>query len=60
MFVLPLLHASGGSFWSQNAEVIGQDGRWIVFGLMGGAAVDGPLLATLLRKRVRYDPIPKD
>ena len=35
-----------------NAEVLRPEGRWVVFGLMGGADVDGPLLSSILRKRL--------
>lgn len=26
--------------------------RWVVYGLMGGAAIDGPILGSILRKRL--------
>ena len=35
----------------KNVESLAVDGRWVLYGLMGGATVDGPVLAGLLRKR---------
>jgi len=50
-----ILDPVGGSYWSQNADAINAEGRWVVFGLMGGPKIDGPILATLLRKRCRIE-----
>lgn len=44
---------SGGKYYNDNAAVIAVEGRWVLYGLMGGAAVEGPVLALLLRKRIR-------
>ena len=46
-----ILDPVGGSFWKQNAEALALDGRWVVFGSMGGVGIDGPLLGSILRKR---------
>eukprot|EP00040_Diaphanoeca_grandis_P021938 m.117386 g.117386 ORF g.117386 m.117386 type:complete len:345 (-) comp28577_c0_seq1:100-1134(-) len=48
-----ILDCVGSSYWKQNVEVLAPDARWVVFGLMGGANVDGPLLGNILRKRIR-------
>jgi len=47
-----VLDCVGGSYWKQNAEALGMEGRWVVYGLMGGAAVDGAILGAILRKRL--------
>lgn len=47
-----VLDPVGGSFWRQNAEALGTDGRWVLYGTMGGGSVDGGLFAQLLRKRI--------
>ena len=47
-----ILDCVGGSYWEANAELNALDGHWILFGLMGGPNVEGPLLAKILRKRV--------
>eukprot|EP00049_Salpingoeca_infusionum_P018251 m.356409 g.356409 ORF g.356409 m.356409 type:complete len:395 (+) comp17539_c0_seq1:182-1366(+) len=46
-----ILDCVGGSYSAMNAEVIAAEGTWVVYGLMGGADVEGALLRTLLRKR---------
>ena len=48
-----ILDPIGGSNSEKNMKSIGIDGRWVLYGLMGGAKVDGPFLAGLLRKRVQ-------
>ncbi len=48
-----VLDCVGGSYWKQNANVLSVDGRWTLYGLMGGAQVEGPLLGLMLRKRLR-------
>ena len=35
----------------KNVASLAVDGRWVLYGLMGGAEVDGPVLGGLLRKR---------
>ena len=50
-----VLDCIGGSYWKQNANVLSQDGKWTLYGLMGGPKVDGALLAMLLRKRLRLE-----
>jgi tumor protein p53-inducible protein 3 len=50
-----ILDCVGGSYWEQNAEAIAREGRWVLFGLRGGKDVDGSILGTLLRKRVRLE-----
>ena len=48
-----VLDCVGGSHAASNAGVLAMDARWVVYGLMGGAAVpsDAPILGLLLRKR---------
>ena len=46
-----ILDCIGSSYFSSNLECLAQDGRWVVYGLMGGAELSGPVLAGLLRKR---------
>jgi len=46
-----ILDCVGSSFWKQNIAVLAMEGRWVLYGLMGGANVDGPLLAQILGKR---------
>nr|CAB3267175.1 quinone oxidoreductase PIG3-like [Phallusia mammillata] len=47
-----VLDCVGGSFWTQNLKSLAVDGRWVVFGLLGGGSVDGPLLSQVLAKRI--------
>eukprot|EP01147_Barroeca_monosierra_P006940 gene6940-7600_t len=47
-----ILDCVGGTYWEQNADVVAVDGQWVLYGLMGGPDVNGPILAKLLRKRV--------
>ena len=50
-----VLDCVGGSYWKQNANVLSTDGRWTLYGLMGGAQIEGPLLGLMLRKRLRME-----
>lgn len=47
-----VLDPVGASYWEGNMDVLAADGRWVLYGLMGGARVEGPLLAKVLRKRI--------
>ena len=47
-----VLDPVGGSFWKQNVEALALDGRWVLYGCMGGGSVDGALLALAIRKRL--------
>lgn len=47
-----ILDCIGGSFVEQNLKSIATDGRWVLYGLLGGGNVDGNILGALLRKRV--------
>lgn len=42
----------GGQHWERNAKCVAIDGRWVLYGLMGGATPPGLSLAPLLRRRV--------
>ncbi|XP_037593652.1 quinone oxidoreductase PIG3-like [Cebus imitator] len=46
-----ILDCIGGSYWEKNLHCLAADGRWVLYGLMGGAEVSGPLLSKLLWKR---------
>ena len=46
-----ILDCVGGSYAMKNVTSLGVDGRWVLYGLMGGAEVTGPVLAGMLRKR---------
>ncbi|XP_031561467.1 quinone oxidoreductase PIG3-like [Actinia tenebrosa] len=41
----------GGSYWEKNAKSLAKDGRWLLYGLLGGGNVNGSILAQLMRKR---------
>ena len=47
-----VLDCVGASYWEKNVDVLATDGTWVLYGLMGGANVEGNLLARLLRKRI--------
>ena len=46
-----ILDCVGSSFWEQNVKSLAVDGRWILYGLLGGGGVTGDLLRDVLRKR---------
>lgn len=46
-----ILDCVGASFWQQNAFVLAMEGRWVLYGLLGGKQIEGDILATILRKR---------
>ncbi|KAK5858016.1 hypothetical protein PBY51_011217 [Eleginops maclovinus] len=46
-----ILDCVGGSNWEQNISCLATDGRWVLYGLMGGRGVQGELLGRLLSKR---------
>ena len=46
-----ILDCVGSSFWEQNIKSLAVDGRWILYGLLGGSSVSGDLLRDILRKR---------
>lgn len=49
-----ILDCVGGSYYNDNSAVIALEGRWVLYGLLGGASIgDGPVLGPLMRKRVR-------
>lgn len=45
----------GASYWEKNFRSIKTDGRWILYGLMGGNKIEGDFLAQVLKKRVRIE-----
>ena len=46
-----ILDCVGGSYAMKNVTSLAVDGKWVLYGLMGGAEVDGPVLGGLLKKR---------
>lgn len=46
-----ILDCIGGSYWEKNVNCLALDGRWVLYGLIGGADVSGPLFSKLLFKR---------
>ncbi|KAL7379779.1 hypothetical protein ABVT39_005773 [Epinephelus coioides] len=46
-----ILDCVGGSNWEQNVNSLATDGRWVLYGTMGGRSVNGDLLGKLLAKR---------
>ena len=48
-----ILDCVGGSFWKNNLKVLSTDGVIVLYGLMGGVNVNGPILAMLLGKRAQ-------
>uniref|UniRef100_A0A8C1RYF0 Tumor protein p53 inducible protein 3 n=1 Tax=Cyprinus carpio TaxID=7962 RepID=A0A8C1RYF0_CYPCA len=46
-----ILDCVGGYFWKKNICSITIDGRWVLYGMLGGKTADGDLLGKLLRKR---------
>lgn len=46
-----ILDCIGGSYWEKNVNCLALDGRWVLYGLMGGADISGPLFSKLLFKR---------
>ncbi|XP_043841592.1 quinone oxidoreductase PIG3 [Dromiciops gliroides] len=46
-----ILDCVGASYWEKNVACLAPDGRWVLYGLMGGAEVHGELLSKLLAKR---------
>ncbi|XP_021356397.1 quinone oxidoreductase PIG3-like isoform X2 [Mizuhopecten yessoensis] len=47
-----ILDCVGESFYDQNMQSIKTDGRWVLYGLLGGGNVNGDMLAKMLRKRI--------
>ena len=46
-----ILDCVGSSFWEKNIKILAVDGRWVLYGLLGGGNVTGNLLGDLLKKR---------
>lgn len=46
-----ILDCVGSSFWEQNIKSLAVDGRWVLYGLLGGGEISGNLLGDLLKKR---------
>merc|ERR1719285_265413 len=48
-----ILDCIGGSYWKGNMKCLDTDGKLVLYGLMGGVKVDGPLLGIMLAKRAQ-------
>ena len=49
-----ILDCVGGSYFEDNAAAIAMDGRWVLYGMMGGAGIDvAAPLGLFMRKRIR-------
>ncbi|KAM8834205.1 quinone oxidoreductase PIG3 [Synchiropus picturatus] len=46
-----ILDCIGGRTWEQNVNCLALDGRWVLYGTLGGRQVQGDLLGKLLWKR---------
>jgi len=52
-----VLDPVGASYCSQNLECLARDGRWVIYGLLGGKSVSDPaFLGKLLSKRISILP----
>ncbi|XP_076466810.1 quinone oxidoreductase PIG3-like [Babylonia areolata] len=47
-----VLDCVGGSMYDTNVNALAMDGRWIVYGLMGGGNINADLLRKVLSKRL--------
>ncbi|XP_033125677.1 synaptic vesicle membrane protein VAT-1 homolog isoform X1 [Anneissia japonica] len=47
-----ILDCVGETHWEHNARVIAPEGHWIVYGVLSGANINGPLFDTILNKRI--------
>ncbi|XP_078615548.1 quinone oxidoreductase PIG3-like isoform X2 [Branchiostoma floridae x Branchiostoma japonicum] len=47
-----ILDCVGASFWQQNVRCLALEGRWVLYGLLGGGSIDGDILSQVLRKRI--------
>lgn len=48
-----VLDCVGGSYWKKNVACLAVDGRWILYGLLGGPEVNGDFFKKLLAKRIK-------
>jgi len=48
-----ILDCVGASHYDNNVEAVRLDGRWVLYGLMGGAQAETMSLAHILRKRLK-------
>jgi len=46
-----ILDCVGGTMWERNVRCLAVDGRWVLYGTLGGKTVRGDLLGDLLMKR---------
>jgi tumor protein p53-inducible protein 3 len=48
-----ILDCIGGSYVDKNVEAAAMDGVWVLYGTLGGPNVEGPLLRSLMKKRLQ-------
>ncbi|XP_030644921.1 quinone oxidoreductase PIG3 [Chanos chanos] len=46
-----ILDCIGGACWERNVRSLAMDGRWVLYGMLGGKTAEGDLLGKLLFKR---------
>lgn len=49
-----ILDCVGASMWNENVKSLKEDGRWVLYGTLGGAKLKECNLATLLGKRLSF------
>lgn len=49
-----ILDCVGASMWNENVKSLREDGRWVLYGTLGGAKLKECNLATLLGKRLSF------
>lgn len=48
-----IIDCIGASYYEQNMKSIRTEGRWVLYGLLGGGNISGDMFSQLLRKRIR-------
>lgn len=55
-----ILDCVGSSFWEKNIKVLAVDGRWVLYGTLGGGNVEGGLLkkrGSLIATTLKHRPL---
>ncbi|KAL4232643.1 hypothetical protein ACF0H5_007332 [Mactra antiquata] len=48
-----ILDCIGATYYEQNMRSIKTEGRWVLYGLLGGGNISGDVFSKMLRKRIR-------
>ncbi|XP_053397065.1 quinone oxidoreductase PIG3-like [Mercenaria mercenaria] len=48
-----ILDCIGASYYEQNMKSVRTEGRWVLYGLLGGGTISGDVFSQMLRKRIR-------